>query len=231
MGGPGSDGGKESTRLGGGENQRGPCRGFFQELQECVRCLGAGFLRGQGFGVSDDENLAVSRGREALGFSAQASRRRQIKTLRLIVPGGSKRVCPKLLEGLSTSLFQGLSELVRSGRVFRPGKREIPVEVRVRHLPRQMAGMAFLTRASGPRGLAKEEATQPEGQVLLSDSSVSMDQEGRRERSLQRSTGQGLEKGGVATVGMKPHGIRERDLSHWRGSMAWGAPPATGALI
>jgi hypothetical protein len=87
-----------------------------------------------------------------------------------------------------------LSQLVGGGRVLRPRKGEIPVEVRVLQLPREITGMAFLTRAPDSRGFAKEEASQPEGQMLFSDPLGSMNQEGRRERFLQTGTGQRLEK-------------------------------------
>jgi hypothetical protein len=71
-------------------------------------------------------------------------------------------VCPEILEGLPASVFQSLSQLIRGGGVFWPGKGKIPVEVRVLQLPREIAGMAFLTGPSDPRAFAKEQTRQPE---------------------------------------------------------------------
>ena len=67
--------------------------------------------------------------------------------------------------------------------------------------------------------------------MLFADSLGSVDQEGGWKGVLQACTCKGLEKRSMAPMVMEPHGVRERGLSHWMGSMAWGAPPAIGALI
>ena len=91
--------------------------------------------------------------------------------------------------------------------------------------------MAYLTWTLGPRGLAKEHPTQPESQLLFPGPFGSVDEKGSREGFLEAGLGQSLQEGPMAPMGVKAHGVRVRDLSHCRGSIAWGAPPATGARI